>query len=1052
LSTRTWNAGLALALAWFVVASTVVAPVLAGSAVAQSDEGGPPGFVGVPDERVSENVPDHARGKVPNASAFSGVQTDVGADTLAVEVTTWATAQGREHACLATGGNSPGNGNSVSNGQPPFCEDPKLALNLTDDVNHDGRRVAVPADALESALGYAPTTAHVAHESGEEYDVGVSREGSVYVFAVEEFSTNSVTFSGEVELTGDPATHGTSYGYNLSDMDSASDPNVTFTGHTATEWDNVSRAAVSDGSTISMSVGGTADPTGPGPNGDPEITITGKKSTTSRSDSGYAWGGTTNSYSVGGTQSPTGPASGSPELSVTAQTEYTEYEGTNDGNKRLFGKSSGGWKRQSETLYENPPDKITGLRLHVTSAEYLDGDESVEIYIEEGSSMNGDKTEGTLVKTWNPPTSSGTYEIDIQNYSVQNTDAITVTYRLNGGWRDKEGIFVDGSSKSKTYWYWNAAGWNLGPNVELLSAADSVSATVDGTSYNFGSMSDGQTSSKAVSLTEGTTNDVSFSVSGGARLDYSLDWTEVSQTDSPSVDVDGDGNAEVYHDGLMTDGETHTVEVPEIGLSTSSLDVTTAAHTVDVDAKLKERTESDNPSVWLNGEQVAGHSGTLADGATANYSVPASKLQNGSNSVEVQVGEGLSADAPTPRVGFDWRHDARDDQSTEFVGESWSERYDVSKTWGDAAENATLKIPFAGNVVQNRDLVVYINGTETAPTWSRFDNTTLEVGLGDLAPGTTARVVANGSKVRVENGGIKVLDPTADGNALDTEFKIQNKSDGFRIAVGGTSSGDWVHYVGNVSWQNASASTRIANGGSDQYLRLPGAPEGGTAWARTMDVQADPQNDVVVEVEDPTEPRFHVKPGKVAGDSVTLSYHNTESGVKYQLISETNDRVEDSDTAESPVYFDLASDESNVLYIAVADSGGSTAGGGGGGGVPPVDTSSAPSDPLANPILVLGAGAVVILGVGLLARRRGVPVWASGGVLGLVFIVALESLAPRVLSGAFARVVAAVGQGVGRVSSALALGAGIIALWGVYRLIKKFTRKENVTLRVRRGN
>jgi len=49
-------------------------------------------------------------------------------------------------------------------------------------------------------------------------------------FYVRGFSTNTVTFSGEVQITGDPADNGSQYSYDIADLDSGSNVTVNMTG------------------------------------------------------------------------------------------------------------------------------------------------------------------------------------------------------------------------------------------------------------------------------------------------------------------------------------------------------------------------------------------------------------------------------------------------------------------------------------------------------------------------------------------------------------------------------------------------------------------------------------------------------------------------------------------------------------------------------------------------------------------------------------------------------------------------------------------------------
>ncbi|WP_128478336.1 hypothetical protein [Halorussus pelagicus] len=871
-------------LVGLLLASAVAPHLLAGTAAASATPDMPPGFVAIPDQNVEQGTP--ASDSFPfRASNMTG------GDVLASDhaATTEFILTSPEDAEQTLGPDA-----TVAEGVG------NLAIVIRDDSVHDGRRIAINASEVRDEFGYLPDQIEGVHEDGSRWSEPVTTSSGYIVVEIPKFSDNVITFTGEVSLSGNPATDGSSYQYQLQSLDSASDFDINLTGVETTAWSNESG---------SLSPGDSA------------------------------------SISVGGNLAPSGPAGGEPELTVTGQQPIQRSNWGDDGQKAI---NEGG--NTTVATFSSPPSNLARASIQVES------------HISDGSSY----FEGYAV------TNGNWYYLGSVNFDGMG--ATTFSSSLSDVPTGEDVQFVlSGTQSGSDIWVQDIE--IRGPAPKNVDVAFS-----DGTTASLGDFSGGETKTRAVDLSAGVS---SLDTSGShGSLDWSLSAEERIETESPTVEVNGN---ETSYPGRLSVGET-------VSLSTDS--------------------------AWL---------------------------QSGENTVTVSTAAGS--------VGLDYSHSARDDQSVKYEGESWSERYNVSKTWGDMSENATLEIPFAGNVVSNRDLTVYINGTKTAPTWSHFksNTTTLKVGLGDLSPGTTTRVVADGSKVRVRNGAIRVTDPTTEGNALNTTFEVVSRGEEFRIDVSGTASSEWVHYLADPSYQNASASARIADGGASQYVRVPNAPEGGSATVRTLDLRADPQNDVVVSVADPDEPRFRIRQGTVAGDSVGLDYYGGESGASYDLVSESNGRVEDPSVSGSPVAFSLDSDESNLLRIAVADSGGSSSDDGGGGTLPLETAKTVASDPLANPLLVLGAGAVVILGVGLLARRRGVPIWASGGVLGLVFVVALESLAPRVLSGAFARVVEELAAGLGGVSRFLWLAGGLVGLWGVFRLVRKFTSPDRTILRIRGG-
>lgn len=1053
----------ALALVALVVGSAL-APFLAPVAAAQPDKM-PAGFVAIPDQNIKQGTPvsEEFRFRASNLTD-ADVLASGHASTTEFVLTTPADARSE----LGPDSTVSGLGN--------------LAIVVRDESAHAGRTIAIRASEVRDALGFLPQNIHGQHEDGSSWSEPVTTESGYITVEIPHFSSNVITFTGEVEIDATPATDGASYQYDVSRADSVSNFSLAVTGRLASEWDNESAAGVRNGDTLAVS---TAGESLGGPGGTPSVAFTGRTAS--------AFGGTSPSQEwtkgagdyVHGVE--VGPDSGVYYSSSGEIGRYTE-SGSLDWSHSLGGTSQEVAVNDDGTVYAT-----VGTTVYAYSQSgsqkwtYSASDSQYGIAVGPDGYVYSGGASGTVHKL-DPETGSEQWTNNLGAgaiYAIGANDVTSAVFvghdgsqgnvtRVNtAGNIDWQNIGVDGGgitgidinddgkliagyvyqlhelepSTGTQEWSGGIAGEDVhvDPTGNIYGAAmDHGLVKHDPSGNKIWNQSLDDQSHVTVGL--GPTGRVAV----GEYKSFGY-WSQPAETTDPGLDVDSDGTPEAVVSGTLSSGETVTRDLSELSASTSSVTVVSAGGTaVDVELKFKEKVSTPSGGVEVNGNWT--NFTALNDGETRSLFNSTDWIRTGINRVNVSLDtDAIGADAPAPVVGLAYSHTSRDDVSVSYRGETWSERYEVSRTWGSANQNATLRIPFAGNVVRNRALTVYRNGTETPPTWSRYRNTTLEVGLGDLKPGTTTRIVANGSKVVVENGAIRVTDPTTAGNALNTSFEVISKSEGFRIDVSGTESADWVHYLANASWQNANASTRIANGGSDQYLRLPNAPEGGTARARTLALSADPQNDVEVEVEDPTDPRFRIAPGEVAGDSLDLAYYDTESGVTYELVSETYDRIESSDTADSPARFSLDSDAANLLSISVADSGGTVSpSSGGGGGVPPLKAArDVASDPLANPLLVLGAGAVVILGVGLLARRRGVPVWASGGVLGLVFIVALESLAPRVLSGAVAQVVAAVGSGVGRVSSALALGGGVVAIWGVFRLVKKFTSPDRTILRIR---
>ena len=169
-------------IAAVVTAVLIVASGMPVSSPVGTASAAPSGMVGLPDANVVVDVP--ADSTVPGESAWEGdVMSSDYASTLEVTITT------ADRAESITNGSTVGTGDDV-------------ALVLRDDVNHEGRRVALPRAAVNNTLGYVPERVYGLHESGEQWSRAVQRQGNFLVFEVPHFSTNTITWSGLFTASG----------------------------------------------------------------------------------------------------------------------------------------------------------------------------------------------------------------------------------------------------------------------------------------------------------------------------------------------------------------------------------------------------------------------------------------------------------------------------------------------------------------------------------------------------------------------------------------------------------------------------------------------------------------------------------------------------------------------------------------------------------------------------------------------------------------------------------------------------------------------------------
>lgn len=473
--------------------------------------------------------------------------------------------------------------------------------------------------------------------------------------------------------------------------------------------------------------------------------------------------------------------------------------------------------------------------------------------------------------------------------------------------------------------------------------------------------------------------------------------------------------------GNLSDGETVTTE---FDLNLSATDLIWSGYNADVDytLEMEERTLTDDPTVEVNGHTTS-YTGELSEGTTTSLSTNTSWVQDGTNTVNISMAT-PSSDAPTGQVGFDYSHESVDNQSISYDGETWSERYNVSKTYSSDRSNAQLEIPFQGNVIDVRTLEMRINET----TWNSvaesdysLNGTDLTVNLGDVNAGSTVEVRTVGTKVQTENGSIEVTDPTVLEEDLATEIEITSYSSGFHIDVNATAYGDDLHYTYDESYSGAESYARVESGGA-QAVHLPNAGAGDTARVGTVPLEPQPSTghvDIRV-VSAGTEPEFDVMSSTTSSD-ITFVWKDTTSGNEYQLYSQDADEERSRATASSPVELIHDGTAETLIIFDLGDGGG-----GGGGGAAPAQVSG-DGLPLTQPerlILVIGA---VLAGLFVVSRRTGDSSISGKMLLYLVApiaaVLAFSSLAPE-------RMVAEIALGLRENLSLILLFAGAaLYLW-----------------------
>ncbi len=476
---------------------------------------------------------------------------------------------------------------------------------------------------------------------------------------------------------------------------------------------------------------------------------------------------------------------------------------------------------------------------------------------------------------------------------------------------------------------------------------------------------------------------MSLSTNGGSTADVSASWTAVTATEDPSVSV---GGQTVSHSGVLGNGETTTKSV-NLSTGSQSIDASTSGE-VDVETSWTEVTETIDPTVSLNGNGMS-HSGVLTEGETATLDGDSAWIQEGTNTVDITLDDSsLEPGSPIPKVGVSLSHDIRESRTVEYSAEAFSERYSVSKTWTENTSNATLTIPWASeNVIAVRDVGVEYrdeSGTTPSPRPTpeyELQNGSVVVDLGDVESGWTTTVSANGSKVQVDGADMTVLEPTDQGEDLDSRVRLSDPSGDVYLRVGETEQGGQLHYLANTSW-SSEESTRFSDRGVNE-MRIPNAPDNGETNIRTLPLAFDVGTGAIdVDVPEDRlnhqEPAYRIGPGDRAGDDYDVTHLNATDGQPYVLWDETDELVVDQGMASGPLTLSAEdSEQTRVIQFreddgTVGDSGGGTGGSGPVGSVGPMVTTSSPFSGLTGMlpgpnVFLFGLGGLVALGV--LSRR-----------------------------------------------------------------------------------
>ncbi len=485
----------ALVLVVLLVTSAVASSgglALVAEPVAAGGETPPDGFVGLPEENIQQGTPASEEFAYRASNLTGDVLASDHAGTTEFVLTTPADAEER----LGPNATVAGLGN--------------LALVIRDDTNHAGRQIAIRASEVRDSLGFIPERLTGVHEDGERWTRHVQIEDGFIIVELPHFSTNVVTFTGEVELSGNPATDGSSYQYELRDLDSASNFSVNVTGVvTETAGSEVGTAGPGDSTAVDFA---NLDPTGPDGTGDPKLTVTGVKQSRNFDKS----------------------------LGI-----YKDFIGMQSGSSI-----------SAEITVKNPSlSHISQINIdpYAKQGSSDPGAVIVDIYAVRGEYADGSYGEGTKVaSSVHVDQSFQAIEFDnpINNVSGPVTFEFVTTgteNNINDGYYNIKTADVGFNAMSS-----DGSVSQQQPRIDRVSEPHSVGVASDtGESASFGDLAGGESATARLNLSSGT-RALDWSVQGGV-VDYNLSYTDEAQTDSPSIEIN---NETVSHAGMLADGET----------------------------------------------------------------------------------------------------------------------------------------------------------------------------------------------------------------------------------------------------------------------------------------------------------------------------------------------------------------------------------------------------------------------------------------------------------------------------------------------------------------
>ena len=803
------------------------------------------------------------------------------------------------------------------------------ALNLSDERTHDGRWVSVPTEWFNQTQGEVPAVARIAHEENGTYTEAIQVRGDSAAFYVRGFSTNTVTFGGELVIRDQPAVDGTRHTYQLDSRDSVNDVSINLTG-----VENAAPASASgnfsDGDTVPIDVGGTTAPR------NESVTFTGTRSSQTKNKSGQTSDGSI-ALNITGNQNP-----------ENVQITYDNFGGSTSETTTVDSGTytdSGGHTTVYNSQTNAPYSYVENVRISYNNEDeegdtgYVSGDGHAKLWVDGELVYDGgirlSKTATTFPVDKAVADSNPNIRLAIKSFTYKSPHWFTV--------RD---VTVDSGNPALNVTDENGKHTLQQGDTQTLELAD-------------------------------TTDSLSTSVVGGKTIDYSIGYDDVTATEDPSITVDG---STVSHTGLLADGETVTEPI-DLTTGPASADIS-ASGPVEVSLEWTEVTQTVDPVVEVNGNSVS-HSGTLADGETASLDANSSWLQDGQNNITVQVGDGSVTSGPEPQVELEYRHDLESPRTVDYESEALSERYNISKTYTTPRANATLTVPHARTVLSMRALEYRLNETgswaSVPQSAANLSGTTLNVDVSELAgdpvpEGTTIEVRSTGSRVDAHDSEISVVRATPVGFDMDSRVRLESWNSGSYLEVGETPQGGLVYYAENESYSAESDYVELYSDGSQRFY-APNATSGSELTLNTLSARVEPDRNSmrvrVPESANATNTEFVVEPASVVGDAWTAEYVAGTDGQWYAVVDSAGTEL---GAAEKPDPIEVSRDDVGFVSIEPTDPPSASTSGAGGGVFATFTSGNLPS------LLVLfgGVGMLFVAGTRPQSSRDAIDGIAAG--------------------------------------------------------------------------